>query len=137
MTPPEGGKGLRDSSLRPEEISNAEVTPPLNQIRAEATTTGRSAIQKLKMWSEKTLSYSGTFRQDLYNYVKMPHPGQSHNVVIYTRADVKHDSRLGGYDFDLPNRPFLSLLDVILHAKHIRARFKLLRTWFLSLQTCV
>ena len=37
----------------------------------------------------KTLSDSGAFRQDLYNHAKMPHPGQSHNVVIYLCTDVK------------------------------------------------
>ena len=43
----------------------------------------------------KMLSPSGAFRQDLYNHAKMPHPGQSHNVVIYMHVDVKHDSRSG------------------------------------------
>ena len=33
----------------------------------------------------KTLSDSAAFRQGLYNHAKMPHPGQSHNVVIYMR----------------------------------------------------
>ena len=56
----------------------------------------------------KILSDSGPFRQDLYNYAKMPHPGQSHNVVIYMRADVKHCSQSGGYEFNLPNCLFLS-----------------------------
>ena len=55
----------------------------------------------------KMLSPSGAFRQDLYNHAKMPHPGQLHNVVIYIRADIKHDSRLGECEFDLPNCPFL------------------------------
>ena len=50
----------------------------------------------------------GAFRHDLSNHAKMPHPGQSHNVVIYKSAYVKHDSRSGGCEFDLPNRPFLS-----------------------------
>ena len=58
----------------------------------------------------KTLSDSGAFKQDLYNHAKMPHPGQSHNVVIYIHANAKHDSRSGGYEFDLPNHPFLSPL---------------------------
>ena len=52
---------------------------------------------------------SGAFKQDLSNHTEMPHPGQSHNVVIYKCAYVKHDSRLGGCEFDLPNCPFLSL----------------------------
>ena len=56
----------------------------------------------------KTLSDSGTFRQDLCNHAKMPYPGQLHSVVIYMRADIKHDSRSGGCEFDLPNCPFLS-----------------------------
>ena len=56
----------------------------------------------------KMLSPSGAFRQDLYNHAKIPHPGQSHNVVIYMRADIKHNSRLGGCEFDLPNHPFLA-----------------------------
>ena len=56
----------------------------------------------------KTLSHSGTFRQDLYNHAKMLHLGHSHNVVIYMRADAKHNSRSGGCEFDLPNCPFLS-----------------------------
>ena len=56
----------------------------------------------------KTLSDSGAFRQDLYKHAKMKHLGQSHNVVIYMRADAKHDLRLGGCEFDLPNHPFLS-----------------------------
>ena len=56
----------------------------------------------------KMLSDSGAFRQDLYNHAKVPHPGQSHNVVIYMCTDVKHDSRLGGCEFNLPNRLFLS-----------------------------
>ena len=73
----------------------------------------------------KMLSDSGAFRQDLYNHAKMPHPGLSHNVLIYMCADVKHNSRLGGCEFDLPNHPFLSLPDLILHARHICARFKL------------
>ena len=38
----------------------------------------------------------------------MQHPGQSHNVVIYMCAYIKHDSWSGGCEFDLPNRPFLS-----------------------------
>ena len=50
----------------------------------------------------------GTFRQDLSNHAKMPHLGQSHNVIIYKRAYVKYDSWSGGCEFDLPNRPFLS-----------------------------
>ena len=55
----------------------------------------------------KTLSDSSAFRQDLYNHAKMPHPGQLHKVVIYMHADVKHDSRLGGCEFNLPNCLFL------------------------------
>ena len=51
---------------------------------------------------------SGAFRQDLSNQAKMPHPGQSHNVIIYKRAYVKHNSRLGGWEFNLPNCQFLS-----------------------------
>ena len=51
---------------------------------------------------------SGAFRQDLSNHAKMLHPSQSHNVVIYKRAYVNHDSRLGGCEFDLPNCPFPS-----------------------------
>ena len=51
---------------------------------------------------------SGAFRQDLSNHAKIPHPSQSQNVVIYMRTYVKHDSRSGGCEFDLPNRPFLS-----------------------------
>ena len=55
---------------------------------------------------------SDAFRQDLNNHTKMPHPGQSHNVVIHVHQhvgspNVKHDSQSGGYEFDLPNRPFL------------------------------
>ena len=61
------------------------------------------ALPRLKM-----LSDPGAFRQDLYNHAKMPHPDQSHNMVIYMCADVKHDSWLGGCEFDLPNHPFLS-----------------------------
>ena len=56
----------------------------------------------------KTLFAFGAFRQDLYNRAKMPHLGQSHNMVIYVHADTKHDSQWGGCEFDLPNRPFLS-----------------------------
>ena len=56
----------------------------------------------------KTLSNSNAFRQDLYNHAKMPHPGQSHNVVIYIRTDIKHNSRSGGCKFNLPSCPFLS-----------------------------
>ena len=56
----------------------------------------------------KTLSYAGAFRQDLYNHAKTPHLSQSHNVVIYMCADVKHGSRSEGGKFNLPNRPFLS-----------------------------
>ena len=52
----------------------------------------------------KMLSASGAF---IYNHGKMPHPGQSHNVIIYMLADTKHDFRSGGCDFDLPNHPFL------------------------------
>ena len=63
----------------------------------------------------------------------MPHQGQSHNVVIYMHADAKHNSWSGGCEFDLPNRPFLSLSDFILHARHIRALFELPRAWFLLL----
>ena len=73
----------------------------------------------------KMLSDSGAFRQDLYNHAKMSHPGQLHNVVIYMRAEAKHDSRSGGCEFDLPNPPFLP--DLILHARHIRACFELPR----------
>ena len=51
----------------------------------------------------KTFSASG-----VYNHAKMPHPDQSHNVVIYMCTDVKHNSWLGRCKFDLPNRPFLS-----------------------------
>ena len=57
---------------------------------------------------DSNVTVSGAFRQDLSNHAKMPHPGQSHNVVIYMRAYVKHDSQLGGCEFDLPNRLFLS-----------------------------
>ena len=62
---------------------------------------------------------SGAFRQDFSIHAKMPHQGQSHNVIIYKRTYVKHDSRSGGCEFDLPNRPFLSCPDLILHARHI------------------
>ena len=68
----------------------------------------------------KMLSDSSAFRQDLYNHTKIPHLGQSHNVIIYVRADAKHDSRSGGCKFDLPNCLFL-----ILHARHIRTCFEL------------
>ena len=56
----------------------------------------------------KTLSPSGAFRQDLYNHVKMPHPSQSYNMVIYMHTDAKYSSRSGECEFDLPNRLFLS-----------------------------
>ena len=52
---------------------------------------------------------SRAFRQDLSNHAKMPHPGQSHIMVIYKRTYVKHDLESGGCEFNLPNRPFLSL----------------------------
>ena len=51
---------------------------------------------------------SFAFRQDLYDHAKMPHLGQSHNAVIYMCADIKHDLRLGGCKFDLPNCLLLS-----------------------------
>ena len=80
----------------------------------------------------KTLSDSSTFRLDLYNHAKMPHPGQSHNVVIYMCADAKHDSRSGGCEFNLPNRLFLStwshfnMPDIFVHALccHVRDFFR-------------
>ena len=68
---------------------------------------------------------SGAFRQNISNHAKMPHPGQSHNLVIYMRAYVKHNSRSGGCEFDLPNRPFLSPFytpDIFVHALSCRVR---------------
>ena len=61
----------------------------------------------------------------LIYYAKMPHPGQSHNVVIYMRADAKHDSRSGGCEFDLPVS--LSLIsfytpNIFVHALSCRVR---------------
>ena len=41
------------------------------------------------------------FRQDLSIHTKMPHPGQSHNVVIYMCTYVKHNSLSGGCEFNL------------------------------------
>ena len=57
--------------------------------------------------SKRFLPAPGTFRQDLYNHAKLPHPSQSH-VVIYIHTDAKHDSRSGGCESDLPNCPFSS-----------------------------
>ena len=36
----------------------------------------------------ETPSLPCAFRQDVNNHTKMPHPGQSHNVIIYMRATV-------------------------------------------------
>ena len=86
-------------------IFSSSPTPKLISCRA---------LPRLKM-----LSPSSAFRHDLYNHAKMPHPGQSHNVVIYMRTNVIHDQ--GGCEFDLPNCPFLSLIsfympDIFMHA---------------------
>ena len=69
----------------------------------------------------KTLSASGEFRQDLYNHGKMPHLGQSQNVVIY--INTIHDWEDVSSIFPIPR---FSLPDLILHARHIRALFELL-----------
>ena len=61
----------------------------------------------------------------------MAHPGQSHNVVIYMRADIKHDWEDVSSIFPIAS---FSLPDLILHARHIHACFELPRVWFLSLQ---
>ena len=67
----------------------------------------------------KMLSHFDAFRQDLYNHAKMPHPGQSHNVVIYVRADTTNNSRSGGCKFDVPSLFFPLILfympDIFLH----------------------
>ena len=51
----------------PEAGENLQCRGTHSQIRAEA----------------KNSSVSGAFRQDLSNHVKILHPGQLHNVVIY------------------------------------------------------
>ena len=79
----------------------------------------------------KTLSDSNAFKQNLYNHAKMPHPGQSHNVVIYMHADVKHDSQSGGCEFDFPNHQFLSPWSHFIHQTY--SCFKLPHAWFLLL----
>ena len=56
---------------------------------------------------------SGAFRQDLGNHAKMPHPGQSHNVVIYKHTYVKHDSWSGGCEFNLPSHTLWAAACVI------------------------
>ena len=102
--PPEGCKSL--GGRTPEAGGNLQCRGTPSQICAEATTAGRSVTQQLKRWSEETLSPSGAFKQDLYDHAKVPHPGQSHSVVIYMLTYIKHNSRSGGCEFDLPNRPF-------------------------------
>ena len=67
------------------------------------------------------ISDFGAFRQDLYNHAKMLHLGQSHNVVIYMCADIKHDREDVSSIFPITH---FSPPDLILHAWHIRARFE-------------
>ena len=86
----------------------------LNNLLQQSYTQSYTASPRLK-----TLSDPGVFRQDLYNHAKMPHPGQSHNVVTYMCADVKHDSRSGGwvrsFQFARFSLPFY-MPDIFVHA---------------------
>ena len=70
-----------------------------------------SSFLVVRHQDSKRRLFPGASRQDLNNHTKILHPGQSHNLVIYMRTSVlvvKHDSRSGGCEFDLPNRLFLS-----------------------------
>ena len=57
--PPEGSKSLGDGPLRPEEISNCRDI--LGQIRAAASTAGRSATQQLKKRSVNTAAFISAY----------------------------------------------------------------------------
>ena len=76
---------------------------------------------------------SRAFRQDCLSSYKnatsgsIVQCGNLHARQSVGSCDVKHVSRSGGCEFDLPTRPLLSLSlsDLILHTRHIRARFEL------------
>ena len=86
----------------------------------------------------KNALVSCAFRQDLNNGTKIQHPGQSHNVVIYMCAStwvaLKSNTIYDWEDVNLiaPVTRF-SLPDLVLHTRHIRARFEL--TCTISLTT--
>ena len=103
--PPKGGKGL--GRRLPEAGGHFQCQGTPGQIRAVVNRAGQMQPNNWR-GEDSNITPSGAFRQDLSNHATMPHPGQSHNVVIYMRDYIKHDSWSGGCEFDLPNCLFLS-----------------------------
>ena len=81
----------------------------------------------LRLFPNASLSLSRAFRHGLNHHTKTPHPGQSYNVTPNTIHDQEDVSSI------FPIARF-SIPDLILYARHIRARFERPRAWFLSPQ---